>query len=338
MEARPDGSGQVTVDAAMNRPRVVVLDPIRSIGWSYDVERELLAERGVQLIVPAEDDESAAVAATADVVVSSGRIPVTADVIAGLTSGAAILCYSAGRDAVDEQAAAAAGIPVASLHPATDDVADHAIALMLGAVRMLVPLSQAAARGDWAYAGHLEIFEMRRLRGAVLGVVGAGRIGRAVARRARAFGMTTIATYHHPPVVSDAELPHHDLAELFGLADVVVLAAALTPESRNLVDAEILATAKPGLVLVNVARGALIDEDALADALDAGTVSAAALDVRVSEPPDPAADRLSGRPNVLQTPHVGGASDGLVADLHRLAAREAIALLEAAGRLQPSDD
>jgi D-3-phosphoglycerate dehydrogenase len=178
---------------------------------------------------------------------------------------------------------------------------------------------------------------MRRLRGAVLGIVGPGRIGRAVAHRGRAFGMRTIATYHHPPQVPDAELPHHELADLFRQADVVVLAAALTPESRQMVDADVLATAKRGVIIVNVARGALIDEDALADALDAGVVGAAALDVRASEPPDPANDRLSGRPDVLQTPHVGGASDGSVADLHRLAAGEAIALLEAAGRLQQSN-
>jgi len=323
----------------MNRPpRVVVLDPIRTIPWTYDVERDVLAQRGVELVVPADDTESTAVAGTGDVLLSSGRIPVTADVIAGLAACVGILCYGAGRDAVDEQAAATAGIPVESLHAATDDVADHAIALMLGAVRMLVPLAHAAAAGDWSYARHLEIFEMRRLRGAVLGVVGAGRIGKAVAHRARAFGMRTIATYHHAPPAADTELPHHDLAELFALADVVVLAAALTPDTFHLIDAKILASAKPGVLIVNVARGALIDEDALADALDAGVVGAAALDVRASEPPDPATDRLSGRSNVLQTPHVGGASDGLVADLHRLAAREAIALLEAAGRLQPSDD
>jgi lactate dehydrogenase-like 2-hydroxyacid dehydrogenase len=326
------------VDKAMSRPRVVVVDPIHSIPWSYDVEADLLEQRGVELVVPADDTESAAAIATADVIVSSGRIPITSDIIAKLTGCAGILCYSAGRDAVDEDAAAEAGIPVASLHPATDDVADHAIALMLGAVRMLVPMSEAAAAGEWAYSEHLQIFEMRRLGGAVLGIVGAGRIGKAVAHRGRAFGMRTIATYHHPPPVPDAELPHHELAELFALADVVVLAAALTPDTRQMIDADVLAAAKRGVIIVNVARGALIDEDALADALDAGVVGAAALDVRAGEPPDPANDRLSGRSNVLQTPHVGGASDGSVADLHRLAAREAIALLEAAGRLPPSDD
>jgi phosphoglycerate dehydrogenase-like enzyme len=103
-----------------------------------------------------------------------------------------------------------------------------------------------------------------------------------------------------------------------------------------MIDADVLRKAKPGLVIVNVARGGLVDEDALADALDDGVIGAAALDVRVAEPPDPDADRLSGRRNVLQTPHVGAATERLRADLHRLAAAEAIALLESAGRIPPS--
>jgi phosphoglycerate dehydrogenase-like enzyme len=319
-----------------DRPQVVVLDPIRSIEWSYEVERRLLAARGVDLVVPTDGDARAEQLAACDVIVSSGRIPITADFVSRLTPGTAILCYSAGRDAVDERAAAAAGIRVSSVHPATDDVADHAFALLLAAVRQVVPLSAAADAGEWSYARHPEIYEIPRLGGAVLGVVGAGRIGRAVAHRARAFGMTTIATYHHPPTVPDALLPHHDLVELFALADFVVLTAALTPDTRGIIDADVLRKAKPGLVLVNVARGALIDEDALADALDAGAVGAAALDVRAAEPPDPSVDRLSGRRNVLQTPHVGAATARLTADLHRLAAAEAIALLEAAGRIPPS--
>jgi phosphoglycerate dehydrogenase-like enzyme len=318
------------------RPQVVVLDPIRSIEWSYEVERGLLADRDVDLIVPTDGDAPAGLLAACDVIVSSGRIPIDAEFISRLPSGTAILCYSAGRDAVDERAAAAAGIRVSSVHPASDDVADHALALLLAAVRLIAPLSVAAEAGDWSYTNHPEIYDIPRLGGSVLGTVGAGRIGRAVAERARAFGMTTIATYHHPPSVADPLLPHHDLIELFALADFVVLAAALTPSSRGMIDADVLRKAKPGLVIVNVARGALVDEDALADALDAGVVGGAALDVRVAEPPDPATDRLSGRPNVLQTPHVGAATARLRADLHRLAAAEAIALLEAAGRIPPS--
>ena len=147
--------------------------------------------------------------------------------------------------------------------------------------------------------------------------------------------MVTIAT-HRSPSSADPSLPHVDIGELFGRSDVVVLASSLTAATRGVVDAEVLDGAKRGLVLVNVARGGLVDEDALADALDAGIVAAAALDVRVQEPPEPATDRLTGRPNVLQTPHIAGASASSRRDRHVLVARGVIELLDAAGRLGPT--
>lgn len=322
--------------AVSRRPLVLVIDPIRSSNWSYEVEERLLAERGIDLLLPADAAGAEAAMDSCDVAISSSILPIGADVIARLTSCVGILCYSAGKDAVDESAARAADIPVANVNAATSEVADHAMALLLASVRLIVPMSQAAAAGAWKLSLHPEIWQIPRLDGRVLGVVGAGHIGKAVAHRARAFGLGTIATYHHPPAAPDPLLPHAELGELFARSDVVVVAASLNEETRGMVDAEVLAQAKPGLVIINIARGGLIDEEALADALDAGIVAAAALDVRAQEPPDTATDRLGGRPNVIQTPHIGGASAEARIDLHVLAARGVIKLLEAAGRVGPA--
>jgi phosphoglycerate dehydrogenase-like enzyme len=315
---------------------VLVFDPIRAEGWSYDVEQARLEQQGVDLVVAEDAGAAAELVPHCDVLVSSGTRPVTAEVISRLPAGAGILCYSAGRNAVDEVAAARAGITVAGVHAATEEVADHAMALLLAVMRLIVPMSQAANAGDWSYADHPEIWQIPRLSGRILGVVGAGHVGRAVAMRARAFGLRTIATYHRPPVPGDPSLPHVPIADLFARADIVVLTAALTEQTAGIVDAATLGAARPGLVLVNVARGGLIDEEALADALDRGIVAAAGLDVRVEEPPDPATDRLTGRPNVVQTPHIAGASSQARHDLHVLAADGMLSLLADAGRLTPA--
>jgi len=312
---------------------VLAVDPMRNGPWDYEIEREILRRAGVDLVVPATDADADAWLDRCDVVASTGRRPLTAEVIATLRHCAGIVCYSAGRNAVDEEAAAAAGIAVAGVHAAADDVADHAMLLVLAAARRLVPLARAADDGVWDYRRYPEIWSLPRLRGRTLGVVGAGHVGRAVAVRARAFGMATVATHHHRPAAPDAELPHLGLHDLFAASDVVVLTAALTPQTAGMIDASVLAAARPGLVLVNVARGGLIVEDDLADALDAGRVGAAGLDVRASEPPDAATDRLGGRADVVQTPHVGAASEHAIDDLHTSAAETAIDLLCAAGRL-----
>jgi D-3-phosphoglycerate dehydrogenase len=173
---------------------------------------------------------------------------------------------------------------------------------------------------------------IKRSRGLTVGVVGAGRIGRAVAAKARAFGMSTIA---HDPYLATAEdaLPLVDRGELLARSDVIVLCASATSTMPfRLGRGDFLAMRTPP-VIVNVARGALIDEAALAEALRAGTVSAAALDVRVDEPPDPADDPLAGAPNLILTPHVGASSAAAIGDLRTGVAEAAIALLVEAGRI-----
>lgn len=312
---------------------VLMLDPISwRREWPYEAERGILAAAGVDLVVPVDSAEQERLAANADVVVASGMFPVDAARLATFTRCVGIVCYSAGRDHVDEAAAAELGLSVAGVHANADEVADHAMALLLAATRLIVPMASRAEAGNWDLLDVPEIWQIPHLRGLTLGVVGAGHVGRRVAERARAFGMLTSAATRRPPTTPDPLLPVVPLDELVATADVIVLAASLTPATRHLFDADLLSRVKRGAVLVNIARGGLIDEEALAAALDDGRIRAAALDVRAREPPGPD-DPLTGRPNVLQTPHIGGASASVLTDLRRLTAEGALDVLRRAGRL-----
>jgi D-3-phosphoglycerate dehydrogenase len=233
-------------------------------------------------------------------------------------------------DKVDGSAAQAAGLVVRNVPDyCTDEVSDHAVTLLLAAERRLVPIAAATFK---RWGRHPELTgSIHRLRGQTLGILGAGRIGRMVARKARAFGFETIA---HDPIVADtgeSELQSVSFDDLLARSDALVLCAALTPTSRGIIGDEALQRVKPGVLIVNVARGELIDEAALADALLDGRVGHAALDVRAPEPPDPNDDPLEGIENVTHTPHMAATSQEAVQDLHRLAARYLLEVLENAG-------
>jgi phosphoglycerate dehydrogenase-like enzyme len=235
-------------------------------------------------------------------------------------------------DAVDLGAAETRGIPVTNVRAGTADVADHAITLLLAAWRMLPAMAAAAKAGQWDLAEHPEFRSIPRLGDGTVGIFGVGAIGRAVADRVRAFGASTIATYRRPEAATP-ELPHVDLPSLFSETDAVILTASLTPSSHRVVNRSILERAKPGGVLVNVGRGALIVEQDLVWALDAGILRAVALDVRDPEPPDPGSDPLGGRADVIQTPHMAGVSSRALSSLPHLAAEGIVALLRQGGRI-----
>jgi D-3-phosphoglycerate dehydrogenase / 2-oxoglutarate reductase len=314
-----------------SQPRVVVFDPIPG-DWSFDEEATILAHRGVELLVPETPEAADEAIRDAAAVIVTGIRRLDAERVRSLRDAAGILCYSIGMDKVDGAAAQAAGIPVRNVPDyCTDEVSDHALTLLLAAERRLVPIATETAK-RWGRQPELT-GPIRRLRGQTLGILGAGRIGRLVARKARAFGFRTIA---HDPIVSDVGEPDLELvtfAELLERSDALVLCAALTPSSRGIIGHEALARVRPGLIVVNVARGELIDELALADALQDGRVGYAALDVRAPEPPDADDDPLAGLEGLLQTPHMAATSRDAIDDLHRLAARYVLELLEHAGRI-----
>lgn len=314
------------------RPRVVVYDPIPG-GWSFDTDSGVLGERGVDLIVPAGTTDADGAIRTADAVIVTGVRRLDAARIATLERCAGILCYSIGMDKVDGPAAAAAGIPVRNVPDyCTDEVSDHAMTLLLAAQRRLLPIANATAEGEWPLRDRAQLATIRRLRGQTLGIAGAGRTGRLVARKARGFGFRTIA---HDPFVTDpgdADIELVGLDELLRRADAIVICAALTPGTPPLISREALERVRPGLILVNVARGGHVDEEALAEALRDGRVAVAALDVRATEPPSQP-DPLAGLPNMIQTPHVAASSREAAENLHRLAAQYVLGLLEEAGRI-----
>ena len=317
-----------------DRPLVTVYDPLSwDHGWSYQIEDEALRSHGVDLKVPANADERDELARVAEIVISSSLVRFDTDVIASLESCIGILCYSSGMDAVDLAAARAAGISVANVQANTVEVAEHAMALLLAMHRRIPWMADAAAAGRWDLREFPEIWDIPRLAGRVAGIVGAGKVGRAVAERARGFGMKTIATYHSPPTDPERDLPHVGLDDLLATSDVIFLCASLNPDSRGIIDGRALSLVKPGMLLVNVARGGLVDEPALLDALESGRVAGAALDVRSPEPPlQP--DGLGAHPNVIQTPHMAGASAQARAGLHEKGAEGALRLLADAGRIE----
>jgi D-3-phosphoglycerate dehydrogenase len=312
-------------------PVVLIWDPIRDLEWSYERERELLAAQDVRLVVPETDRATVEQMRGADVLIVSDPFP--PDLLAHLTRCTGIICYSVGMDAVDAIAAAAAQIPVTNVAGyCTDEVSDHAMALLLAVQRRLIPFTRSADRGEWDVYSGTDFYGIRRMRGQTVGIVGLGRIGSQIAIKCSAFGMTVIA---YDPYLTRSPLDFVELVELDALldrSDVIVLCSALTESSRRLLDAARIAKIRPGAVIVNVARGALIDEPALAQAVASGQVSGAALDVRAQEPPDVNGDPLRGLPNVVLTQHIAATSTEARDDLHVFAARRAMELLIDAGR------
>jgi phosphoglycerate dehydrogenase-like enzyme len=219
-----------------------------------------------------------------------------------------------GTDSIDLAAASRCGVAVCTTPGANaSSTADHALALMLAALRRVPEHDRAVRNGGWSRTGEATPWE---LSGATVGLVGYGAIGRLVRRRLCGFRVRVlVADPQSPPGGDGIEVVALD--ELLRTSDVVSLHAPLTPLTAGLIDARRLGLMRPGAVLVNTARGGLVDEAALVDALEAGRLRAAALDVFEAEPPRRA--RLLALPNVVLTPHVGGVSERSVMEMTRRA-------------------
>ncbi len=250
---------------------------------------------------------------------------VDADLIAAAPRLRAISNYAVGTDNVDIIAATARGIPVGHTPDVlTDATADLAFALLLAAARRLPVAARAVIAGDWLTwepARHLG----QSVHGATLGIVGLGRIGRAVAARAHGFAMEVLST----PTATTPGLP---LAALLERSDFVSLHCPLTPVTRHLINAEALSRMRPTAILINTARGAIVDQAALRTALEQGTIAGAALDVTNPEPITPD-DPLLSAPNLLITPHIGSATTAAREQMTELAVENLLAGL--AGRPMP---
>jgi len=240
---------------------------------------------------------------------------------------------SMGYDAVDVAAAAERGVVVTHTpNVLAETTADLALALMLMARRRLVRSLDAVRRGDWTTFRMADFLGLD-VHGATLGIVGFGQIGQALARRAAGLGMRI---QHHDRSRGDgAGSRAVGLAELLRTSDVISLHVPLTPATRGLIGAAELAAMKPTATLVNTARGGVVDETALLDALRAGRLHSAGLDVMLGEPRTDPADPLLHEPNLVVLPHVGSATEATRAAMVDLAATNILAVLDGRGAPTP---
>lgn len=282
-------------------PRPLAFEPAWPI--DYQLHAATAPEQVAQRIAEAE-------------VVITNKVALTAELLAGAPLLRLVCVAAAGTDNVDIAAATRRGIAVRNVPDyGSESVAEHTLALLLALRRRIVSYAQAARDGRWSRAGQFCWHgpALRDIGGSVLGIVGRGRIGEATARLARGLGMQVLFA-HRPGDAGGRGDCSFD--ELLGRVDALSLHLPLTPETRGLIDGRRLALMKPGAVLVNTSRGALIDNLALAQALRSGRLAGAALDVLDPEPPPPEHPLLApDLPNLLLTPHVAWASEQALARL-----------------------
>ncbi len=289
--------------------RIVVLD-----GATLDPgdnSFEPVAEFGSVEVYDRTPPDLVAVRARGADVVLTNKTVLAADAFDSL-SGLRLVCILAtGVNVVDVAAATSRGVTVCNVPGySADSVPQHVFALILEVTNAVGEHATAVRNGEWAAAKDFSFWKrpLVELAGKTIGVVGHGAIGKRVGELAHAFGMQVLA---HSPTRSNApsysDFAWTTVADLFARSDIVTLHCPLTADNERFVDAALLATMKDGSILVNTARGALIDDDALASALDAGRPSYAALDVLSTEPP-PVAHPLASHPRAFVTPHIAWAS------------------------------
>jgi len=310
--------------------RVVVLDD----GYpDYETERTILAAAGAELVLsPCRGDAAKAALAMGEADgVLVRETPIDAAAIA-TTQARVIVRYGMGYDNIDTAAAAARGIVVCNVPDhGTEEVSDHALALLLAAIRRVAEADRRVRAHGWGLPIDRKI---HRIRGGTLGLIGYGRIGAAFHRKAAALGYARVLV--HDPFVREVPAGA-SLASLDTIAaesDAISLHAPLTNATRHIIGRGFLALAKPTLVLVNTARGGLIDESALAAALAEGRVLAAGLDVYENEPLRHDSP-LRSLDNVVLTDHSAWYSEEAIAELQRKAAQEVARVLEGETPLHP---
>jgi len=264
--------------------------------------------------------------ARADAVITQFA-PINSDVIAAMSRARVIVRYGIGVDNVDLDAARARGIPVCNVPDyCIDEVADHTLAFILATTRQVVTNCLRVRAGKPGLATPLD--RMLALRDLTVGVVGFGRIGREVAARLQAF---KCRVFVHDPAITPAVIKSHgyepvELSHLFQESDLITLHCPSTAQTRGMIDREALVSMRPGVILINVARGDLVDSLALTEALRQGHVAAAALDVFAPEP-IPADHPILAMDNVIVAPHIASASVRAVHKLRQTAARLALSAL-----------
>jgi D-3-phosphoglycerate dehydrogenase len=308
----------------MTNPLVAVTDSVfPNLEPAKQALSELHAE--VKLADAPTPEAILAVAREADgLLVTYAKVP--AQIIEQLARCKIIARFGIGVDNVDIDAATRAGIIVTNVPEyCEDEVSDHAMAMLLTLIRKIPFANKRAHAGKWEMTA---VIPIHRLRGRVLGLVGFGKIPKLVATKAQAFGLQvqTYDPYLTAETTTKFNVKLVTLPELLSTSDYISVHTPLTPETKNMFNADAFRQMKRGALLVNTARGPLVDVEALVDALEAGQLAGAALDVLPQEPPAPGL-RLLGRDDVILTPHTGFYSEESMVDLQTKAAQQVALVL-----------
>jgi glycerate dehydrogenase len=242
----------------------------------------------------------------------TNKVAITADVLAQCPDLKLIAVAATGTDVIDKAACAKHGVVVSNIRGyAVNTVPEHTFALMLALRRNLVAYRDDVLEGEWQKSGQFCFFNhpIRDLGGATLGIIGEGVLGQRVAEIARVLGMKPIFAAHKG---RDGMGPlYTPWDEMLATSDVITIHSPLTPHTRGMLSTAEFRAMKKKPLIINTARGGLVDEAALVEALDEGWISGAGFDVLSTEPPsaDNPLMRAAGRPNVIVTPHVAWASD-----------------------------
>ncbi len=297
-----------------------------SVFPNLDPATKVLSDIGAELQLAADSSPESVMKLAADadaVLVTYAKI--NGDMIRQMKKVRIISRFGIGVDNVDLDAATQKGIVVTKVPDyCIDEVSDHAMALLLSAVRKIPMATEQVHGGTWKMPNFVPI---HRLRGSVLGLVGFGRIPQLVAPKAKSFGMRVIAFDPYAPaeVFKSLGVEKVELDELLRTSDYVSIHSPLTPETKGMFNADAFRKMKKGSYVVNTARGPIIDEAALAEAVDSGHIAGAALDVMTSEPP--VNSPLIGKRNVIITPHTSFYSEESLVELQVKAAQEVVAVL-----------
>ncbi len=280
--------------------RILVAEPIATQG------QELLkAHHDVDVKLGLGKDEIIAILPDYDALVVRSQVKVDADMIAAGTRLVVIGRAGVGVDNVDLDAATRAGITVVNAPTGnTIAAAEHTLALLYGLARNIAAADASVRRGEWKRSQFTGV----ELRGRTLGIVGLGKIGQAIAVRARAMEMLVIASdpFVTPEQAANLGVDLVSFDDLVARADVITVHVPKSRTTRGMIDAEAIERMKPGVMLLNVARGGILDEQAVSEALGAGRIAGAAIDVYEHEPPTDSP--LLSAPNTLLTPHLGAST------------------------------
>jgi D-3-phosphoglycerate dehydrogenase len=292
-----------------------------SVFPNLDPATQVLSAIGAELKLAADSSPESVmkVAADADAVLVT-YAKINAEMIRQMKKVRIISRFGIGVDNVDLDAATQKGIVVTKVPDyCIDEVSDHAMALLLAAVRKIPLANDQVHSGTWKMPN---VVPIHRLRGSVLGLVGFGRIPQLVAPKAKSFGMRVVASDPYVPgeVFKSLGVEKVEFADLLKISDYVSIHSPLTPETKGLFNADAFGKMKKGSYVVNTARGPIVDEAALAAAIDSGQIAGAALDVMTSEPPT--GSPLVGKRNVIITPHTSFYSEESLVELQTKASQE----------------